>query len=94
MLVPSHQPRKKQQKDKSRIIKDRNKGIMYFRYLLVAVLLACTYGYITHDNASPNSYSCICESGERGVTYDTNCDIGYQYCGATEKQPNICCLII
>jgi len=64
---------------------------MYFRNLLVAVLLACAYGYETH-NSTKRMTVCKCFSGERGSVYYDHCGFGYQYCGETEQPPYICCL--
>jgi len=67
---------------------------MYFRYVLVAVLLACTYGYEITDNGISTPYECVCENGVLGTTFQFRCNIGYQYCGATGHVEYSCCVII
>jgi len=39
---------------------------MYFRYLLVAVLLACAYGNKKPEDNGPD-FSCTCLDGGKGV---------------------------
>jgi len=67
---------------------------MYFRYLLVAVLLACTYGYeIPDDNASANT-ACTCRGGQPGIQFTGGCGLGYQFCGSTVDTDYPCCMKI
>jgi len=68
---------------RNKIIKDRRKQIMYFRYLLIAVLLACVYGYeMPDDNVKRQDNQCACEDGRIGYIYfDGYCPPPLIYCG-------------
>jgi len=67
---------------------------MYFKYLLVAILLACTNGKKVQEvnvNGEPNSTPCTCDDGVQGVVFFGACGYGYDYCGDSKYPIFPCC---
>jgi len=57
---------------------------MYFRYLLLAVLLACAYGYETPDDNMEDGLACKCRGGGSGKAFPLGCPQSYVYCGPAD----------